>query len=107
MLKPFTPRSTSPCHKPESWPLSLSMMARTRVVGHCSSRKRLIVDFRRTCSSERPKSISFLSAISDRQSAISFFSAPARGGVAREPEAALGNDVALDVGGATSDQHAE
>src|SRR5262249_24804379 len=87
--RPTTPRRASPCQSAGSCPVALSMIARTRVVGHSASSQRRIVSFRRSCSGERPKSIGSLLP------------------VAREAESALGDDVPLDVGGATGDENAE
>src|SRR5437773_3544923 len=92
---PGTPSSASPSHRRGSCPPSLSMTARTRVVGHSVSSQRRIVCLSRTWSGERPKSMSRAALLA---------SLPR---VARQPEAPLGDDVALDVGGAARDQHAE
>src|SRR5262249_41204138 len=66
------------------------MMARTRAVGHSASSQRRIVSFSRSWSCDSPKSMTLLLAR-----------------VARQPETALRDDVALDVGGAACDEDAE
>src|SRR5262249_61500955 len=85
-----TPSTAGPGQSARSGPASLSIAIRTRVAGHSASSQRRIVSFSRTWSCDNPKSMAILLA-----------------GVARQPEATLRDDVALDVGGSAGDQHAE